>query len=178
MTRAALADDPVPLDALVAERLAVALPRAVAALEGLADLGYRAWVTGSLAKGTFGPDSDVDFVVDFPVEATRMVFRTIEDVMDDIPFDLVPFRRIRQASLLRMMEGAVDAGELRARLGQARPDQEGVRPLLLGPHAPRPPIGSAERARRRMGSERPAGDRRGGSLHRDGKGLGRPAQGG
>jgi predicted nucleotidyltransferase len=55
-------------------RRAMAHERALNALQALEATGLRAWVIGSLVKGSFSPHSDVDFVVDCPPRASTSRF--------------------------------------------------------------------------------------------------------
>jgi hypothetical protein len=87
------------------ERRSLAVPLAVKALRDLEDLRIRAWIVGSLAKGSFSPHSDVDFVVDCPVDCEYQGFRTIEQAMGAFPFHMVPCSRIVEDALPLMMEG-------------------------------------------------------------------------
>jgi len=98
-----------------AERKAVALPLALAALRALEARGIRAWVIGSLAKGRFTSTSDVDFAVDCSRDREYEAFRAIEDAMGDFPFHMVPCSRIAEDAKPYFMEGAVDAPGLSAR---------------------------------------------------------------
>jgi predicted nucleotidyltransferase len=67
-----------------------AFSRAAMVLEALQKRGVDAVVTGSLAAGKFGPGSDVDFLVKACPEHLRYALEAaVEDIMLDIPFDLV-----------------------------------------------------------------------------------------
>jgi predicted nucleotidyltransferase len=67
-----------------------ALSRAAAVLVALEGRGVDAVVTGSLAARKFGPGSDVDFLVKACPEHLRYALEAaVEDIMLDIPFDLV-----------------------------------------------------------------------------------------
>ena len=78
-----------------AERRAVALPRAVAALEELEVLGVDAGVVGSLARDEFKDHSDVDFVIldDRGIFYDDIMAR-IERRMRPIPIDVIFLRWI------------------------------------------------------------------------------------
>jgi predicted nucleotidyltransferase len=67
-----------------------ACSRAAAVLKALQTRGVDAVVTGSLAARNFGPGSDVDFLVRACPEHLRYALEAaVEDIMLDIPFDLV-----------------------------------------------------------------------------------------
>jgi predicted nucleotidyltransferase len=76
--------------------------------------GVKVVITGSLARGSFGRGSDVDFVV---LECPRHLKYAIEAVVEDelvgIPFDVVYRDEIPAAKLRRFMDGAVSASNLR-----------------------------------------------------------------
>ena len=96
-------------------RSAVAIQRAGKALAALELLGIKAWVIGSLARGTFTHNSDVDFMVDVPSTKRRLAQLILEETMKDFPFDMVTFDRVDQDALPLFMEGALDASGLRSR---------------------------------------------------------------
>lgn len=96
-------------------RSAIALRSALAALKSLERLDIRAWVIGSLAKGSFREHSDVDFLVDCPYEREYEAFRAIERAMGDFPFDMVPCQRLKPDAAPYMIAGALDASDLLAR---------------------------------------------------------------
>jgi transcriptional regulator with XRE-family HTH domain len=82
------------LDALLGKRVADRKARALAAarrvLAMLAKAGIEAGVVGSLARGTFGAHSDVDFLVlECPRRLKYAIEGRIEDEMDGIGFDVV-----------------------------------------------------------------------------------------
>jgi predicted nucleotidyltransferase len=67
-----------------------ACTRAAAVLKALERREVDAVVTGSLAARKFGPGSDVDFLVRACPEHLRYALEAaVEDIMLDIPFDLV-----------------------------------------------------------------------------------------
>jgi predicted nucleotidyltransferase len=96
-----------------ADRRAAALPRALRALEELERIGIRAWAIGSLARGRFHAQSDVDIAVDCDKAREREAFTVIEKAMRDFPFHMLPCRRIKEDALAFIMEGALDASGLR-----------------------------------------------------------------
>jgi len=117
-----------PDDALeIIARANLAIARSVKALDALDILGIRAWVIGSLARGTFNAHSDVDFVVDALPARQRFVLLVIEEAMKDMPFDLVPFDRIPESDREFFMEGSLDASGFRSRFTQTGTTPEGVR---------------------------------------------------
>jgi predicted nucleotidyltransferase len=75
------------------ERLACASRLASLALGELERRGIKAWIAGSLARGTFGPASDVDFVIDADGEAFDRAHAVIDEVMDGFPYDLIAWSR-------------------------------------------------------------------------------------
>jgi hypothetical protein len=108
------------------ERRSLATRLALTALRDLEERGIRAWIVGSLAKGSLSPHSDVDFVVDCPVEDEYQAFRTIEKAMGAFPFHLIPRSRVKADALPLLMEGALDAAGLVTREAQVRRSSEGV----------------------------------------------------
>ena len=102
----------------IVDRAAVAAARAERALAALDILGIKAWVTGSLARGSFNVNSDVDFVVDIPPGRKHMVFLIIEEAMGDMSFDLVPFDQIPENDRILFMHGALDASGFRSRFAK------------------------------------------------------------
>ncbi len=103
------------MDADVLEKRRVkAVIAAQAATSALAILGVQAVVTGSLARGMFGPYSDIDILV---TECPRHLKYAIEGIVEDhlggIPFDLVYLDEVPQWKLARFTEGAVHASQLR-----------------------------------------------------------------
>ena len=97
-----------------ADRRAAVLPRALEALDGLERIGIRAWAIGSLARGKFHAQSDVDIAVDCDKAREKDAFTVIEKAMRGFPFHMVPCRRIKEDALAFMMEGALDASGLRS----------------------------------------------------------------
>jgi predicted nucleotidyltransferase len=93
-------------------RLAVA--GAQAAIAALAELGVRAVVTGSLARGRFGMHSDVDLLVTFcPRHLKYAIEGSVEDALHGMPFDVVYLDELPSWKAVRFTEGAIDASELR-----------------------------------------------------------------
>ncbi len=86
-----------PIERIIAartdERLACASRLASRALAELEREGIRAWIAGSLTKGTFGPASDVDFVIDADAEAFDRAHQIIDQVMEGFPYDLITWSR-------------------------------------------------------------------------------------
>lgn len=91
-----------------------AVLRAREACEALSALGVSARVTGSLAAGSFGPHSDVDFlIVDCPRHLKYAIEGLIEDCLRGLSFDVIYMDEIPRHKLDRFVEGAVDARHLR-----------------------------------------------------------------
>lgn len=73
-------------------------------LVALRKRGVEASVVGSLADGTFGPASDVDFLITkCPFPLKYQVEAVVEDEMGDIPFDVV-YREEAKDFILNRME--------------------------------------------------------------------------
>lgn len=89
--------------------------RALVALDALQAAGLHAWITGSLARNRFAARSDVDFLVDVSDDREIEAFMIIERAMGDVPFDMVPLRRLKPHAREFMMAGMIDASGLRAR---------------------------------------------------------------
>jgi predicted nucleotidyltransferase len=92
--------------------------RAVAAARSAADalsvLGVAVLVTGSLARGRFGPHSDIDFLVtSCPRDRKYAIEGIIEDRLDGFRFDVVYLDEIPAWKVPRFTNGAVDARDLR-----------------------------------------------------------------
>lgn len=100
--------------ALAADRRTQAIARAQAAIDMMAEKGISALVIGSLAKGKFGPDSDVDFLLtSCPRKYRYAIEAKVEDILGDLPFDVVYLDEIPEDRLERFTAGAVDAHSLR-----------------------------------------------------------------
>lgn len=79
----------------------------------LEKLGVEVVVTGSLARGTFGPTSDVDFVVlACPRALKYAIEHIVEDELAGISFDVVYYDEIPRWKRGRFMEGACRAPDL------------------------------------------------------------------
>ena len=92
--------------------------RAIAATRSAADAlaarGVTVLVTGSLARGTFGPHSDIDFLVtSCPRSLKYAIEGLVEDILDGIRFDVIYLDEIPAWKVPRFTEGAVDARRLR-----------------------------------------------------------------
>ena len=84
------------------------------AVEALGAFGVQARVIGSLAKGTFGPNSDVDLlVVSCPRILKYAIEGTIEDSLEGVPFDVVYLDEIPAWKTASFVNDAVDARNLR-----------------------------------------------------------------
>jgi predicted nucleotidyltransferase len=90
-----------------------AISRARAAVDMMQDKGISALVIGSLAKGKFGPDSDVDFLLtSCPRKYKYAIEAQVEDILGDLPFDVIYLEEIPADRVKRFMSGAVDARAL------------------------------------------------------------------
>ena len=91
-----------------------AVAAAQAATAALAGLGVRAVVTGSLARGRFGPHSDVDLLVTAcPRHLKYAIEGIVEDALAGMPFDVIYLDELPCWRLARFTEGAIHASELR-----------------------------------------------------------------
>lgn len=91
-----------------------AVAAAQAATAALAALDVRAVVTGSLARGRFGPHSDVDLLVTAcPRHLKYAIEGIVEDALAGIPFDVIYLDELPCWRLARFTEGAIHASELR-----------------------------------------------------------------
>jgi predicted nucleotidyltransferase len=89
-----------------------ALSRAAAVLMALEKRGVDAVVTGSLAARKFGPYSDVDFLVRACPEHLRYAIEAaVEDIMLDIPFDVVYRDELPVRILVRMEESVLELAD-------------------------------------------------------------------
>ncbi len=92
-------------------RAVEAARRALGALDAL---GVRAQVIGSLVRGNFGPDSDIDFLVtDCPRPLKYAIEGVVEDSVQGFRFDVVYLEELPAWKRERFMEAALDAGDLR-----------------------------------------------------------------
>jgi predicted nucleotidyltransferase len=93
-------------------RRAVAGARAVVDMLKARDIS--ALVIGSLAEGRFGPHSDIDFLLtSCPRKYKYAIEAKVEDVLGDLPFDVVYLEEIPKDRLERFTSGAIDAHALR-----------------------------------------------------------------
>ncbi|HEY4174864.1 MAG TPA: nucleotidyltransferase domain-containing protein [Rhodopila sp.] len=100
-----------PIDTEWHRRRAIAAVRR--AVDVLTGLGVTALVTGSLARGGFGPHSDVDFLVTAcPRHLKYAIEGVVEDNLDGVPFDVVYLDEIPEWRVRRFTESAVDARDL------------------------------------------------------------------
>lgn len=87
-----------------------ALRLASAALRALAGAGVKARLVGSLPKGTFRADSDVDFLVESRGRMSESdVIALLEAAMHDMPFDVV-FAERADPALLELMRKEAKRG--------------------------------------------------------------------
>ena len=92
--------------------------RAIEAARGVADvltgLGVTVLVTGSLARGGFGPHSDIDFLVTAcPRHLKYAIEGIVEDSLDGVRFDVVYLDEIPDWKVPHFTRGAVDVRHLR-----------------------------------------------------------------
>jgi predicted nucleotidyltransferase len=100
------------LDPDVYRASAIDVARAAIAL--LAQKGVRAMVTGSLARGSFSPHSDIDILVtDCPHHLKYAIEGSVEDALAGFTFDVIYADELPAWKLRHFVEGAVDADELR-----------------------------------------------------------------
>ncbi len=104
-------DSPISITSDVRRRRAV--DRARAAVDMMKEKGISAMVIGSLAKGKFGPESDIDFLVtSCPRKYKYAIEAEVEDILGDLPFDLIYLEEIPADRVERFTSGAVDAHAL------------------------------------------------------------------
>ena len=97
----------------VDRRRAQAVRGAQDASSALREMGVNVLVTGSLARGEFGPHSDVDFLVTAcPRHLKYAIEGIVEDALGGLPFDVVYQDEVPAWKLGRFLKGAVDASEL------------------------------------------------------------------
>lgn len=83
------------------------------AVDDLRSLGVEARIFGSLAAGSFGDRSDVDFlVVSCPSELKYTIEGRVEDRLGDLPFDVVYLDEIPPDRIERFTRHAVEASRL------------------------------------------------------------------
>jgi len=76
--------------------------------------GISALIVGSLAKGQFGPASDIDFLLtSCPRKYKYAIEAEVEDSLGDLPFDVVYLEEIPADRVERFTSSAVDAHALR-----------------------------------------------------------------
>jgi predicted nucleotidyltransferase len=96
------------------DRRTRAIVCAQAAIDMMKEKGISALIIGSLAKGNFGPDSDIDFLITCcPRKYKYAIEAKVEDILGDLPFDLVYLEEIPADRVEQFTTGAVDAGTLR-----------------------------------------------------------------
>jgi predicted nucleotidyltransferase len=102
---------------LTNSREKTALSRAAQVLEALKGRGVDAVVTGSLAAGTFGPGSDVDFLVtSCPRHLKYKIESQVEDLMDEIHFDVAYREELPQRIVSRMENTVLTLAKLSERV--------------------------------------------------------------
>ena len=98
----------------MAELRAAAIDGARRVTDLLQSLGVPVRIVGSLAKGTFGPYSDIDFLVlSCPPALKYAIEGRVEDALSGHPFDVIYLDDIPDAKSARFLEYAVDARDLR-----------------------------------------------------------------
>lgn len=98
----------------ICERRRRSILGARAAVAALGELGVSALVTGSLARGGFGPHSDVDLLVTrCPRSLKYAIEGVVEDSLGGLPFDVIYLDEVPEWRRGRFSAGAVDARDLR-----------------------------------------------------------------
>ncbi|WP_437559126.1 nucleotidyltransferase domain-containing protein [Acidithiobacillus sulfuriphilus] len=79
------------------QRRATALLRAATAVDRLQNMGIKVQIIGSLAEGRFQAHSDVDFLIERLADPGQRytLESVVEDVLQDIPFDVVYADEVR-----------------------------------------------------------------------------------
>ena len=91
-----------------------AVAGARAAVDMMKEKGITALVIGSLAKGEFGPDSDIDFLLtSCPRKYKYAIEAQVEDILGDLHFDVIYLDEIPENRARGFTSGAVDANALR-----------------------------------------------------------------
>jgi predicted nucleotidyltransferase len=84
------------------------------ALQALETRGITAVVTGSLADGRFGPDSDVDILVTrCPKDLKYAIEGIVEDCLAGLPFDVICLDEVPSWRAKRFVQRTADARSLR-----------------------------------------------------------------
>jgi predicted nucleotidyltransferase len=103
-----------PYSDLPAARRDRAIARARTVIEELARLGVTTQIIGSLAAGQFGLHSDVDFlIIDTPDFLRYAIEWRVEDIMGDIPFDVIYLDEVPDWKRGKFISMASDASQLR-----------------------------------------------------------------
>ena len=99
---------------ILQDRHRIAVAGARAAVAALGRLDVQALVTGSLARGTFGSQSDVDLLVTAcPRQLKYAIQAVVEDALGGFPFDVVYLDELPPWRAAQFTAGAVDASQLR-----------------------------------------------------------------
>jgi predicted nucleotidyltransferase len=99
-------------DKLLARQVA-AVERAAQAIRILSARGVKMMIFGSLARGDVRLDSDVDFMVmECPRDLIYAFEGTVEDCMQDIPFDVVYYWEVAPHRLPKFSKDLIDIEEL------------------------------------------------------------------
>lgn len=119
---------------MTAERRAKAVACAERVAAVLAGHGVELRIVGSLARGDFGPHSDVDFlVIALPEDRRYRIESLVEDAMDGLPFSVLYRDEAPRLRGLALDAEAVAIDELgRAAIDQAadRPDSDPDDPTI------------------------------------------------
>lgn len=91
-----------------------AIERAIVATDALAAIGVSTLVTGSLARGTYRPGSDIDLIVTAcPKHLKYAIEGLVEDALAGTPFDVIYLDEVPPHKLPRFVDGALRARDLR-----------------------------------------------------------------
>ncbi|WP_250957040.1 nucleotidyltransferase domain-containing protein [Rhizobium sp. CG5] len=82
-------------------------------VQDLIELGVSVRIIGSLANGSFGPESDIDILVmECPYRLKYRIEAMVEDALDGFLFDVVYCDEIPPHRLARFTRESVDASDL------------------------------------------------------------------
>lgn len=104
----------IPLsDTWLDRRRAQAIAGAQDVARVLGEMGVKVLVTGSLARGEFGPHSDIDFLVTAcPRHLKYTIEGVVEDALHGLLFDVVVSRRNSSQEVSPFLNGSIDASKL------------------------------------------------------------------
>lgn len=104
----------VPYSNRLTARRDKAIAKARTVIETLAQFSVTAQIIGSLAAGQFGQHSDVDFlIIDIPDPLRYAIEWRVEDIMGDIPFDIVYLDEVPDWKRGKFISMATNASQLR-----------------------------------------------------------------